>query len=740
MVLRRHCHARAEADAVREGKPVEVAVIGGGCASIAAAFELTRPQHRGKYHVTIYQIGWRLGGKGASGRGPADRIEEHGIHIWMGFYENAFRLLRECYAELNRDPRSCSLADWRDAFTPEPVMGVMDRSGRSEWVPWLSYFPPADGLPGDPLTEHNPFTVTNYMLRAVNLLRTLVGAAQRSNHAEGTRLKEYSYGPGRGPAPFVSPDEIAAQLRRVLTYGLLTTTGGLVEALSILQAMLAALGRYGIDQLSRLLEMIAAAARAQLGFLLDHDDEARRVWEIIDLTLAIMVGIARFGLLTDPRGFDAIDDYECLEWLRLNGAADRSLDSAIIHGLYDLPFGYEDGDYSRPRIAAGQAIRGALRMFFTYRGSLFWKLRAGMGDVLFAPFYEVLKKRGATFRFFHRLRNVKISKSESLAPGERPYVAALEFDVQAATVSGSDYEPLIEVHGIPCWPSQPDFRQLVDGQRLQRERRDFESHWDQRRAASRTLRVAQDFDCVVLGVGLGAIPYLCREIIERDQRWRDMVTHCKTVATQAFQIWMREDMASIASFPTQVTVSGFVQPFDSWADMRQVIDQESWTLMPRSVAYFCSALPDAQLPAHSKDQNYLSRCREVVRDNAIRFLNRDIAHLWPDAVTGAGFRWELLVDPLDPANPRGDESSFNTQFWTANVNPSDRYSASLPGTIRYRISPLDNTYDNLTVAGDWTSCGFNEGCVEAAIMSGRLAAHAISRSPRLEEIIGYDHP
>src|SRR5262249_45651215 len=160
------------------------------------------------------------------------------------------------------------------------------------------------------------------------------------------------------------------------------------------------------------------------------------------------------------------------------------------------------------------------------------------------------------------------------------------------TVGGAEYEPLIEVHGIPCWPSRPNFDQLVDGQRLLRERRDFESHWDERRVGDRTLRVGHDFDCVVLAVGLGAIPYLCREIVERDQGWRDMVTHCKTVATQAFQIWMREDMAKLATFPTQVTLSGFVQPFDSWADMRQVIDQESWTIPPRAVAYFCSALPD----------------------------------------------------------------------------------------------------------------------------------------------------
>ena len=89
---------------------------------------------------------------------------------------------------------------------------------------------------------------------------------------------------------------------------------------------------------------------------------------------------------------------------------------------------------------------------------------------------------------------------------------------------------------------------------------------------------------------------------------------------------------------------------------------------------------------------------------------------------------------------RTDESRFDTQHWIANVDPSERYILSLPGTGRYRISPLDNTYDNLTIAGDWTSCGFDVGCVEAAIMSGRLAAHAISFFPRLADIIAYDHP
>ena len=47
----------------------------------------------------------------------------------------------------------------------------------------------------------------------------------------------------------------------------------------------------------------------------------------------------------------------------------------------------------------------------------------------------------------------------------------------------------------------------------------------------------------------------------------------------------------------------------------------------------------------------------------------------------------------------------------------------------------------MTIAGDWTACGLDVGCVEAAVMSGMLAAHAITGDePALESIIGYDHP
>jgi len=190
-----------------------------------------------------------------------------------------------------------------------------------------------------------------------------------------------------------------------------------------------------------------------------------------------------------------------------------------------------------------------------------------------------------------------------------------------------------------------------------------------------------------------------------------------------------------------INVSGFVEPFDTWADMTHLAPRESWPRTPRAIAYFCSVLPDASIEEQT-DPRYPERRYAEVKDDAIAFLQRDVAHLWKNALGPNGeFRFEWLLDPADPEGGqlRGRDR-FSSQFWTANVNPTDRYSLSLPGTLEHRISPLDDTFDNFTIAGDWTDTGFNEGCVEAAVMSGRLAAHAISGLPALEAIVGFDHP
>ncbi|MDF1813756.1 MAG: NAD(P)-binding protein [Verrucomicrobiales bacterium] len=87
-------------------KKKKIAVLGGGAGSLSAVYYLTGdPNWKDKYEITVYQMGWRLGGKCASGRNSKDpglRIEEHGVHLLFGAYENTFRLVHDCYSELGR--------------------------------------------------------------------------------------------------------------------------------------------------------------------------------------------------------------------------------------------------------------------------------------------------------------------------------------------------------------------------------------------------------------------------------------------------------------------------------------------------------------------------------------------------------------------------------------------------------------------------------------------------------------
>jgi uncharacterized protein with NAD-binding domain and iron-sulfur cluster len=709
---------------------VKVAVIGGGCAAVTAAFELTRPEHRGRYQVTIYQQGWRLGGKGASGRGPAARVEEHGLHLWMGWYENAFRLMRQCYEELDRDPARCRIARWDDAFKPDPFTGAMEQSSDGVWRCWRASLPMAPGLPGDSYDEPPRWSVVDYMVRATALLQTLLSTLTTGLDPSGPRPDDPASVPPFGP-------ERWSAVAAVMRLGQLGTLAGLIQGVDLLSVLLREASPDSERLLLPFIDAISINARAQLQAIVSTDNEARRLWTIMDLTLATMRGIVRHRLATHPRGFEVIDDYDCREWLLLNGASQQSVDSGYLRALYDLGFAYEDGDPERPRLAAGQALRSMLRAFFTYRGAFFWKMQSGMGDVVFAPLFEVLRRRGVRFEFFHRLENV------GMQWGASPHVAALEFDVQAETVGGRPYDPLIDVDGLPFWPSQPRWEQLKESRRLRRDGHDFENFFDLRHQRRRQLRVGTDFDVVVLGVGLGAIPHVCREIVSRDTRWRSMIDHVKTVATQAFQVWLTRDMRELGWMDEPINVSGFVEPFDTWADMTHLAREERWDRTPRAIAYFCNALPDLDTSPPRGTVDWVEANRERVRRNAVAFLSRDVGHLWPHAMTAdGGFRWDLLADPREAANRKESkgEHRFNSQFWIASVNPSDRYTLTLPGSTIYRISPLDRTYDNLTIAGDWTDSGFNAGCVEAAVMSGMLAAHAVSEKPALADIIGYDHP
>jgi uncharacterized protein with NAD-binding domain and iron-sulfur cluster len=454
-------------------KPIRVAIVGGGCAGIAAAWQLSRQPG---YEIHVYESSWRLGGKGASVRAGDGRVLEHGLHVWLGCYENAFRMMRECYAEVEDyqwgPDSSEKLAHGRidDAFFPEPHIGLGRPDPHREWAVWSAYLPPAKGLPGQPLDEHtNPFTLASYLLRCFDLLKALMlsvigapgkdapGEPRPDDRSMSDETLNFDFSVD-GTTSLKLAIERTVQLVRA---GALTGAAALLQAVTILEVWLQDLnfGSQAGDSIVELAEALAAQTRKLLQDFVRIDPDIRVKTEIIDLVMTIAVGLFRDRVLFDDRGLDSLNQFDYREWLRLHGATEQSLESRLLSGIYDFAFAYSRGDRNRPALAAGVALRGALRMFFTYRGSMFWRVRSGMGDAVFAPLYKVLssskrKVKGkdlsvVRFHFRHELANVGV-----VALNGKRLASSLEFKTQGdeRTLDRLSKKALDE---FGCWPDGP---------------------------------------------------------------------------------------------------------------------------------------------------------------------------------------------------------------------------------------------------------------------------------------------
>lgn len=658
---------------------------------LATAWELSSGDWREHLEsITVYQRGWRLGGKGASSRGRFGRIEEHGLHVLLGYYDATFRVLREVYGELDRaftDPE-CPIRSWRDAVTPARDVGLAERDGPT-WSHFVTRFSGNDAVPGEPGAEDRPIQPLEMASRALRLLLDF----NRAVAAPQAPAQIYLSG---SPAPRSEASDWATLVRGAG----LTAMAALLEAVE--RGARLATGA-GLDY--RLIEALTAVLqvwRDGMRQALLADPAARRTWQLVDLVVTNVQGMAADGLLSGT-GFERIDHLDYRDWLTRHGAASETIDSPIVRGMYDLTFAYVGGDRTRPRFAAGLGLQLAFRMLFDFKGSIFWRMQAGMGEIIFAPLYQALARRGVEFRFFRRLDRLRLTDGRA--------ISSIELSRQVNLRPGKDrYQPLIRVHGLPCWPDRP----LVD--QLDTDPGDgLESHAKASgRGGVEKLEAGRDFDVVVLAVSLGMIPHVASELVAADAAWRDMVDSVATVATRSAQLWLDATESELGwDGPRGVTLSGFGDTFDTWASMSHLLPREAWPSggAPRSIAYLCGAMPDVDPAAGD----------EVVRNILRRFLEQEVGALWPGTRDSAGFRWEMLSDDLRRSGP----DRLNGQYVRANLDPSDRYVQSLPGSGRHRIAPGRTGFDNLAVAGDWTACGLDAGCVEAAARSGILAARAI---------------
>jgi uncharacterized protein with NAD-binding domain and iron-sulfur cluster len=691
--------------------PRRVAILGGGMAAMAAAWRLSSPEHRDRISsVTVYQRGWRLGGKGASGRGRNGRIEEHGLHVWLGYYDNAFRIMRECYGEIDRpttDP-DCPIRTWRDAFAPAPTvgLGIHDEDG---WHQWTATFSPNDQLPGEPVDRAVPMSPTEFVTRALRLLADFARSLAQPATEPSTSIR-------RGTVLSASPTlatprgDPAASLPTAWAQATELVAAGALEALLAAEATLRGGALAGSDT-GPLTDVLAAMDgwRDQLRGSVTQRPARRRAFELVDLLVTCLRGVAADGLLVDSRGFRAIDGEEFRDWLSRHGAQSGTADSPLVMGAYDLAFAYHLGDPDQPMLSAGTGLYMSALMYFGYRGSIFWKMQAGMGDIVFAPLYQALVERGVRFEFYSRVDELRPDET-----GGRLDTVVIGRQCDPA----GRPDPLVRVKGLPCFPSASS----PEDAGLER------THGRRDDVGATELRVGRDVDDVVFALPIGMVDEVCAPLVANDRRWRDMVRQIGTVATQAAQLWLREDESDLGLVAPGVTMTAHVKPFDTLSSMTHLLPVEDWPDedAPRSVWYLCSTMRAEDEPDGV----------EGVRAALVRHLDRHLADAAPRVAGSDGFRWELLAGSGDAVGP----DRIDGQFVVANTDPSERYTQSLPGSGRYRLRPDESGFEGLVLAGDWTDCGLNIGCIEAAAVSGLQAANAVLGHDRWDGISGQWEP
>jgi uncharacterized protein with NAD-binding domain and iron-sulfur cluster len=700
------------------GRKRQIAILGGGVGAMSAAFALTsQPGWQDNYEVTVYQMGWRLGGKGASGRNAdyGQRIEEHGLHIWFGFYENAFRVMREAYMECTDKglyPTS-PFKSWQDAYKPQNLLTCMEDINGT-WKRWDFDYPTNDRLPGDG-DDKLLLRPWDYV---VELLRWLTTWHDESLSVAVKAVPSFLI--SSVEQFFIGIKDVAAA-----AFGEARTAVGTAihHALFLADSMPDDPHDHTAAQQHTLLAFVdhyRDSFRAAIAGFVDRDDDLRRHWILLDLVVSMVRGIIAEGIIY--RGFDIIDNLDARAWLVQHGCT--SAYSAPVTGMYDLVFAYLRGDIKQANFAAGTALRATLRILFCFKGSLLWKMQAGMGDTVFSPIYLALQKRGVKFRFFHRVRNLGLS-------ADKTAVDQIDIDVQATVKGSGEYNPIVDVKGLPCWPSTPKYDLLVEGEELKKSGANLESAWCPPPSKPLVLKRGTDFDDIVMGISLGGLPYVASELIAANWRWAKMVANLATVQTQAVQLWMNRDADGLGWVaPERAVVGAYVEPLDTWADMTQVLDKEDQpaSLDVRNIAYFCGVIQeDPQAPF--TDCKFPAQQEARVKAQALDFLNKDVGPLWPKALAAGTehIDWNVIADPAGLNGP----ARIDHQFFRVNIDPTERYALSLAGSTPYRLRADQAGFTNVFLAGDWTYNGINLGCVEAGAISGLQASRAICGFPKV---------
>ena len=516
-----------------------IAIVGGGMAALATAFELTQSEEmRRRFDITIYQMGWRLGGKGATGRDRKGRVVEHGLHIWFGCYENAFRMLRTAYEEWkpfqNQAIKSCE-----DALKAQRDSAI--GAGDSSDIICL-HWPCIPGKPGVDVADLSPLACFFQMLYVMQCF-----------YKQLVNLGDFA--PRDLPLDIVTVTLIQLAGLDISKYTdqKPADVGTEPQSISIPPDQCLALGRDWARKLKGNPAIVnEAQLRAFVNFLRNVAKNARNsvcssagrfIAQLIDVGTAAIKGVV-VEMMLGGATVDDLDLMDFREWLAVCGAARDSIyGSPIVQALYDSMLEYCDGDRRRPSYGAGTAAQAVFRLYGTYRESFAFEMQSGMGEVVVTPIYRVLEKRGVKFQFFMKLKRIELDSAKTS-------VAKIVFDRQVRLHNGS-YDPTIPpgpCNGyLECWPDEPLWDQICCGQQLATQGLDLESYWCSHHVDEVPLRQGHEFDTVVLAIPLGAFKKLnaapgpCDELIEASETFRTMTETATLVPSISVQAWCSVD-------------------------------------------------------------------------------------------------------------------------------------------------------------------------------------------------------
>lgn len=705
----------------------KVVILGGGMAGLTTAWRLSNdPGWRQRFEsITVHQIGWRLGGKCATGRGPAGRIEEHGIHLFGGGYYNTLAMMRD----VCREAFPGSPAEFAHRFERQTTS--IDVVGDHKSVSVLA--PGALAL-DDAATLDRPGELFACAIAGVL-------AQLRLKAPPGRRLiGRFGLHSLLGLAGLTAADSVVSAawlgLLQTLSEQIRSQADALPATLDRLEAVVGPARALGADEFFSLVDTLLppSAGPRHLGA------HPLGQWlGLLNFAYAIARGYHQDFVLR-RQTFSALDDENYADWLHRHGAWPSTLELDITLSPIRILYQYRGGDASAAAhrsMGAGAYLHWTLRTL-AYVEAPFWFFTQGTGDTVITPLYTVLAQRGVRFEFFHKVESLRLS-----ADGRR--VAQVSLRQQASTRSGLPYEPL--EHGE--WPAAPRCAELAEGDEIAQLPADaLESYWSTYRADQTvTLAEGTDFDELVLAISLGALPLICADLIQHDATWRDMVARVKTVETQSMQLWFDQtsldlgiDTHANRPIPTDDTGlgAGLATPYDGFSDFSSLIPFEHWppATRPKALWYFSDVLATADDISPVHDPVYPQRRHEDAFANARQFLAQDIGRLLSSFSTGFDHR-RLVLPPGSPP-PANDDQRLALQVVRANVQPSDRYVQALAGSTKFRLDAgRSPRFANLSLAGDWTYNGLNVGCVEAAVMSGLLAANDLLGRPHAEAVVAY---